>query len=167
MATADFIKFSLYSNHYIFRANALFFENEVGAKSACVEQDDSTTQPLFQISDLTGGYRISNGKENIMFKKMQNKVKEIFNRMENRRLTDDFNDAVRFKRSVNMEISLHILINYLIQDQLTRTGILYSGNDNYILAKAQHLFWEWKNEGIIDEFNDFNDATKNWITAYA
>ena len=50
---------------------------------------------------------------------------------------------------------------------LESTGLLYSSDDAYIQIEVQKLFWEWKREGIIDEFEDFTDETKAWILVYA
>lgn len=95
------------------------------------------------------------------------KIKEFLNKKQNERLTDDFKNAVAFKRAVNMEVTMTVLSNYLICDQLIRTGLLYQPSDKYIKLKAQSLFWEWKNEGLINEFEDFEDTTKSWIMQYA
>ena len=95
------------------------------------------------------------------------KIKEFLNKKQNERLTVDFNNAVAFKRAVNMEVTMTVLSNYLICDQLLRTGLLYQPSDKYIKLKAQSLFLEWKNEGLINEFEDFEDTTKSLIMAYA
>ena len=98
---------------------------------------------------------------------MFTKIKEFINKKQNERLTEDFKNAIAFKRSVNIQVTMIVLSNYLVKDQLLRTGLLYDSNDNYIQTKAQSLFWEWKDEGLINEFDDFEDTTKSWIMAYA
>jgi len=95
------------------------------------------------------------------------KIKEFLNKKQNERLTDDFKNAVNSIKTVNMEVTLTVLKNYLVQEQLARTGLLYSRDDNYIVSEAQNLFWEWKKEGIINEFEDFEETTKSWIMAFA
>ena len=94
-------------------------------------------------------------------------IKNYIERKQNERLAEDFKQAVKMKRYENMLVTMEVLKNYLSKDMLVRTGLLYSPDDTYIETKAQHLFWEWKNEGIIDEFDDFNETTKSWIMAYA
>ena len=66
-----------------------------------------------------------------------------------------------------MRVTLHILTNYLIFDMLESTGILYRPEDPFIQTKVQRMYFEWKNEGIIDEYDDFTDETKSWIIVYA
>ena len=94
------------------------------------------------------------------------KIREFKTRLETKKMYEDLNNAIELKRRQNMEIALHVLTNYLIVDQLERTGILYRPEDKYIQTKVQQLFWEWKHEGIIDEYEDFTDETKSWIFAY-
>lgn len=84
-------------------------------------------------------------------------TKKIYEELENRRL-----DLMR----ENITRTLNTMTNYLIHNQLERTGILYRSDDAYIQTEVQRLFWEWKREGIIDEFDDFTDETKSWILAY-
>lgn len=99
-------------------------------------------------------------------KNISNKIDEIKNKLENEKLTNELYDAIIEKRKINLKCTLHILTNYLIFDQLERTGILYRPDDSYIQTKVQSLFWEWKNEGLINEFEDFEDTTKSWISVY-
>lgn len=94
------------------------------------------------------------------------KVRDFKNKIECKNLTDKFFAELHFRKSVNIQVTLHTLANYLVADQLERTGILYSPYDKYIQTEAQRLFWEWKREGVINEFEDFNDTTKNWICKY-
>lgn len=94
-------------------------------------------------------------------------IKKFLTKLEDERLANDLYNAIAFKKNVNMNVTLEILKNYVVQDQLKETGLLYRRDDDFILEKVQYLFWEWKNEGIINEFNDFEDTTKNWIMAYA
>lgn len=94
-------------------------------------------------------------------------IKKALNKLDDKRLANDLYNAIAYKKNVNMHVTLAILTNFIIDEQLKETGLLYRKDDDYILAKVQHLFWEWKNEGIINEFNDFEDTTKNWIMAYA
>lgn len=96
-----------------------------------------------------------------------NFVRNFTNKIENEKLTDELNHEIEFRRQVNMIMTMDVLRKYIRQDHLERTGLLYSINDPYILTQAQCLFWEWKNEGIINEFEDFEDATKQWIIEYA
>ena len=98
---------------------------------------------------------------------MFTKIKTFINKKQNERLTDDLLNAIAFKKAVNIRVTMTVLSNYLAQDQLLRTGLLYEPNDKYIQFKAQKLFWEWKNEGLINEFEDFEDTTKSWIMQYA
>ena len=95
------------------------------------------------------------------------KIRELKNKFENKKLTKEFNNAIEFKKRQNMEMTLYVLTNYLVYDQLERTGILYRPEDNYIQTKVQRLFFEWKDEGIINEYETFNDYTWNWIKVYA
>jgi len=98
---------------------------------------------------------------------MLTKIKGFFNKLQNEKLTDEFNNEIRFRKQVNLICTLEMLKNYLVQDQLERTGLLYRKNDEYIELESQRLFWEWKQEGIINEFDDFEEATKSWISIYA
>lgn len=94
------------------------------------------------------------------------KIREFKNHIENEKLTQELENRKQELRQQNMINTLHTLANYLVADQLERTGILYSPADKYIQAKVQQLFFEWKDEGIINEFEDFNDTTKVWIENY-
>lgn len=94
------------------------------------------------------------------------KIRNFVDKTKCKNLTDEFFNEVRFRKSVNMQVTLEIISKYLVQDQLERTGILYSPHDEYIQTKAQSLFWEWKNEGIINEFEDLVETTKSWIIQY-
>lgn len=95
------------------------------------------------------------------------RFREHQNKVENETLTNELYERINELRRINVEKTLNTMTNYLIFDQLQRTGILYRPNDNYIQVKVQHLFWEWKDEGIIDEFDDFTDTTKMWIKQFA
>ena len=95
------------------------------------------------------------------------KIREFKNKIENEKLTQELANRKQELRQQNMINTLHTLANYLVADQLERTGILYSPADKYIQTKVQQLFFEWKDEGIINEFEDFNDTTKTWIENYA
>jgi len=95
------------------------------------------------------------------------KIREFKNKIENEKLTQELANRKQELRQQNMINTLHTLANYLVADQLERTGILYSPSDKYIQTKVQQLFFEWKDEGIINEFEDFNDTTKTWIENYA
>jgi hypothetical protein len=94
-------------------------------------------------------------------------IKKALNKLDDARLANDLYNAIAYKKNVNMHVTLAVLTNFIIDEQLKETGLLYRKDDDYILSKVQHLFWEWKNEGIINEFYDFEDTTKNWIMAYA
>lgn len=91
----------------------------------------------------------------------------FFNKNENEKLTQELENVIECKKAQNMEMTLYILTNYLVQDQLKNTGLLYRRTDRYIQTKVQQLYWEWKNEGLINEFEDFEDTTKSWIVEYA
>ena len=94
------------------------------------------------------------------------KREKSFSKLDDKTIAEDFKQAIRAKRKTNMRRTLAIIKNYLISEELRATGLLYSDKDDLILSKAQNLFWEWKKEKIINEFEDFEDATKNWIMAY-
>lgn len=94
-------------------------------------------------------------------------IKKALNKLDDARLANGLYNAIAYKKNVNMHVTLAVLTNYVVDEQLKETGLLYRKDDDYILSKVQHLFWEWKDEGIINEFNDFEDTTKNWIMAYA
>lgn len=94
-------------------------------------------------------------------------IKNFFNREENKALTEELNNVILERKANNLVFTMQILKKYLVNDQLIRTGLLYSTEDKYIKIKAQQLFWEWKNEGLINEFDDFEDTTKSWILAYS
>lgn len=95
------------------------------------------------------------------------KFNEEKNRKENVNLTEELNNVIEARKTQNVGATLSVLANYLVQEQLKETGLLYRASDNYIQTKVQQLFWEWKNEGLINEFEDFEDTTKSWIVAYA
>ena len=82
-------------------------------------------------------------------------------------IAEEFKKAVSAKKHCNMTRTLAVLTNYIIDDLLKTTGLLYSKHNNYVLDKVQHLFWEWKAENLINDFNDFSEATKSWIMVYA
>lgn len=94
-------------------------------------------------------------------------IKNYIERKQNERLAEDLKQAIRMKRYENMQVTMIVLKNYLSRDMLVRTGLLYSPDDTYIETKAQSLFWEWKDEGLINEFDDFEETTKSWIMAFA
>ena len=95
------------------------------------------------------------------------KIREFKNKIENEKLTQELANRKQELRQLNMINTLNTLANYLVADQLERTGILYSPADKYIQTKVQQLFFEWKDEGLINEFEDFSDTTKTWIENYA
>lgn len=99
--------------------------------------------------------------------KLLTKIKEFKDKIQCKNFTDDFFDELRERRKVNLKVTLHVMAKYLVDDQLKRTGILYSPYDNYIQIQVQSLFWEWKQEGIINELEDFSNETKSWIMQYA
>ena len=98
---------------------------------------------------------------------MFTKIKDFIAKQQGKRLASEFQNELHFRKNVNMQVTLAIMTNYLIDDQLKRTGLLYSPFDKYIQTKVQKLFWEWKDEGIINDMEDFTEATKSWIMAYA
>ena len=106
-----------------------------------------------------------------LIKKAYNKfiklIKKAYNKLDDLRLKNDLYNAIAYKKNVNMHVTLAVLTNYVVDEQLKETGLLYCRDDDFIQEKVQYLFWEWKEEGIINEFNDFEDTTKNWILAYA
>lgn len=87
-------------------------------------------------------------------------------KIETKKLYQELANRKMELRHNNMLETLNIMSNYLVADQLERTGILYSPSDLYIQNEVQRLFFEWKREGIINEFETFNDETWNWIEAY-
>lgn len=98
---------------------------------------------------------------------MLKKIKGFINKIRNEKLTDELMKEIKFRKQVNLIMTMETLKNYLIDEQLKKTGLLYSKYDEFIKIEAQRLFWEWKQEGIINEFDDFVDTTKNWIEVYA
>ena len=98
---------------------------------------------------------------------MFTKIKNFFALQDSKMLHQELNRELAYRRSINMIMTLDVKENYLINDMLERTGLLYRKTDNFIKSAAQTLFWEWKREGIINEFEDFTDETKSWIMAYS
>ena len=98
---------------------------------------------------------------------MFTKIKNFFALQDSKMLHQELNRELAYRRSINMIMTLDVIENYLIDDILTTTGLLYRKSDEYIKTQAQALFWEWKSEGIINEFEDFTDETKSWIMAYS
>ena len=98
---------------------------------------------------------------------MLSAIKNFIERDKCRNLTDKFFDQLRERKLANMEATLRTITNFLVDDHLKRTGILYSPYDSFIQTEAQRLFWEWKREGIINEFENFDEFTWNWIKVYA
>lgn len=94
-------------------------------------------------------------------------IKNFFAKQDSKMLHQELKREIAYRRSINMIMTLDVIENYLIDDMLRITGLLYQKTDAYIKTKAQSLFWEWKNEGIINEFEDFSDETKTWIMAYS
>lgn len=94
-------------------------------------------------------------------------IKNFITKQQCKDLAIEFQNELNFRKNVNMEVTLTVMTNYIIDDQLKRTGLLYSPYDKYIQTKVQKLFWEWKDEGIINDMEDFSETTKNWIMAYA
>lgn len=94
-------------------------------------------------------------------------IKCFKNKIENEKLTEELENRKNELRRENIERTLNTMTNYLIADMLDRTGMLYRFNDPFIQTEVQRLFWEWKREGIINEFDDFTDETKSWIALYA
>lgn len=102
-----------------------------------------------------------------MFTKIKTKIKKFFEKLENSRLQEELTDRINEIKEVNLKCTFETLKNYLAEDMLQRTGLLYNPNDKYIQTRAQQIFWEWKREGIIDFLEDFVPATKAWIDVYA
>lgn len=98
---------------------------------------------------------------------MFTKIKNYFALQDSKKIHQELNREIAYRRSINMIMTLDTIENYLIDDILTTTGLLYRKSDEYIKTQAQTLFWEWKKEGIINEFEDFSDETKQWIMAYS
>lgn len=94
-------------------------------------------------------------------------IKSFFENIETKKIYEELANRKNDLRRENMIKTLHTLTNYLIADMLESTGLLYRPDDEYIQQKVQKLFFEWKDEGIIDEFDDFTDETKNWILTYS
>lgn len=95
------------------------------------------------------------------------KINQIKNKIENEKLTQEFDNELLNRKRHNIELTLFVLTNYVLIDMAQNTGLIYRRNDPFIVTEVQRLFWEWKKEGIINEFDDFEDTTKNWIMAYA
>ena len=95
------------------------------------------------------------------------KIRELKEKMDCKNFSDRFYDELLERKIANMQNVMTTISNYLVKEQLAKTGLLYSPFDDYIRTKAQNLFWEWKNEGIINEFENFNEYTWNWIKVYA
>lgn len=95
--------------------------------------------------------------------KLLQMFKGYLNKLENEKLTEELENRKNDLRAQNLINTIDTISNYLVKDMLKQTGILYSPKDSYIQTEAQRLFFEWKREGIIDEFEDFNDTTKTWI----
>ena len=98
---------------------------------------------------------------------IKTKIQEIQNQIETKKLYEELENRINDLKNENIIRSINTIANYLVDDQLDRTGILYSPHDNYITTKAQSLFWEWRDEGIINEFENFNETTWSWIKEYA
>lgn len=95
------------------------------------------------------------------------KIKEFREKIVAKNFSNRFYDELLERKIANMQNTMKTITNYLVQDQVERTGILYSPYDSFIQTEAQRLFWEWKDEGIINEFENFNEYTWNWIKVYA
>lgn len=92
---------------------------------------------------------------------------ESFSKLDDKSIAEDLKNAITSKRYANMRSTLSVLTNYIISEELRSTGLLHRKNDDFILSKVQHLYWEWKKEKLINDFEDFEDTTKSWIIAYA
>ena len=84
-------------------------------------------------------------------------INEQKNKFENQMLTDELKHVI-------MQRTLGTLANYILKSELEETGLLLTKDD--LEYKTQKMFWEFKNEGIIDEWNNFNDVTREWILNY-
>lgn len=91
--------------------------------------------------------------------KIKNKIEEI----KCKNLTDEFFAELNERKSVNMQVTLEAIANYLVREQEKETGLLYSPYDKYIQTETQRLFWEWKREGIINQLEELNESTQAWI----
>lgn len=98
---------------------------------------------------------------------MFTRIKNFFALQDSKKLWQELNHEIAYRRSINMIMTLDVIENYLIDDILKTTGLLYRKTDEYIKTRTQLLYWEWKREGIINEYEDFNDETKTWIMAYS
>ena len=94
-----------------------------------------------------------------MFTAIKNKIESI----KCKNLTDEFFNELYKRKAINMQTTLEAIANYLVKEQEKETGLLYSPHDDFIVAETQHLFWEWKKEGIINQLEELNDITKSWI----
>lgn len=84
-------------------------------------------------------------------------VKHQQNKFENEMLTNEL-------KHVCMQRTLSALANYVLKSELEETGLLLTQDD--LEFKTQKIFWEWKNEKLIDEYNMFNQTTSEWIYDY-
>lgn len=91
--------------------------------------------------------------------KIKNKIEEI----KCKNLTDEFFNELYERKSVNMQVTLEAIAQYLVREQEKETGLLYSPYDDFIQCQVQTLFWEWKKEGIINQLEELNETTQAWI----
>lgn len=91
------------------------------------------------------------------------KIREFKEKIECKNLTDEFYAELKERKSVNMQVTLEAIAQYLVREQEKETGLLYSPYDDFIQCQVQSLFWEWKKEGIINQLEELNETTQAWI----
>ena len=99
--------------------------------------------------------------------KLLTAIKNYFEKIETEKLYEELANRKHDLRRENIIKTLNTMANYLVSDMFCETGLLYRADDPYIKSEVQRLFWEWKREGIINEFDNFNDETWAWLQEYA
>ena len=68
---------------------------------------------------------------------MFTKIKNFFALQDSKKIHQELNREIAYRRSINMIMTLDVIENYLIDDILTTTGLLYRKSDEYIKTQAQ------------------------------
>lgn len=92
-------------------------------------------------------------------KKLYYKVKS---RLTDRQLHKDLSQRALYFKRYNMYKTLYYLSKLVIDEELKEQNYIIS--PDLLRSRVQYLFWEWKNEGLIDCLDRFSPETENWIT---
>lgn len=97
-----------------------------------------------------------------MFTKLKKLYFKAKSALSDRQLHKDLSERALYFRKYNMCKTLYYLTKLVIQEGLKEHNFILP--PDLLQSKVQYLFWEWKNEGLIDCLDRFSPETEKWIT---